>query len=289
MLNIMFLGTVILLGILYMKSKGKYNEFFQPLNKKEYPLKESFMPMAFSLLKSVKYQYKTCYDNNLRTKIADLYGYKNALYYLQVYWTDKIGYLLVGFLVVSFLLAAIGEVDVTIVVFFLLVLIIIFFAPDYDLKNKLEKRNLQIRLDFPDFLNKLILLINAGMTVSKAWEKVAVSNKKSTPLYEEIEKVRHDIVSGKSEYQAYEDFARRCRVPEVTRFTAVVLQNLKKGSSELVSVLRLQSGECWEMRKNAAKKIGEEASTKLLLPMMMMFIAILLIVAMPAVLAMKSL
>jgi tight adherence protein C len=43
------------------------------------------------------------------------------------------------------------------------------------------------------------------------------------------------------------------------------------------------------MRKNAAKRIGEEASTKLLLPMMLMFIAILLIVALPAVLAMRGL
>ena len=42
------------------------------------------------------------------------------------------------------------------------------------------------------------------------------------------------------------------------------------------------------MRKNAAKRLGEEASTKLLFPMMLMFIAILLIVAMPAVLAMRG-
>ncbi len=57
----------------------------------------------------------------------------------------------------------------------------------------------------------------------------------------------------------------------------------------MVPVLRLQANECWLMRKNTAQRLGEEASTKLLLPMMLMLIAILLIVAAPAILALRNL
>ncbi len=48
--------------------------------------------------------------------------------------------------------------------------------------------------------------------------------------------------------------------------------------------MRVQAAACWENRKNMAKKMGEEASTKLILPMMIIFVAILLVVLTPAVL-----
>ncbi|MGI6588681.1 MAG: type II secretion system F family protein [Peptococcia bacterium] len=289
MLSILFLLVVFLLSFLYFQSKSKYQDFLLPLQHEEYPLRKSFLPMGHFLLQTINYAYKTPYDWKLYNKLAVLYGYKQARYYLQVYWANKLGYLLLGLLILSFFLAVMGELDLIMGVFCLVVLFAVFFAPDYEIKKKIAKRNLLMRLDFPDFLNKLTLLLNAGMTFIKAWERIVLNNQKRTPFYEEVETVIQDIQRGKSETQALEDFARRCRVPEITRFIAVVLQNMKKGSAELVPVLRLQANECWEMRKNAAKRLGEEASTKLLLPMMLMFIAILLIAAAPAILALKGL
>ena len=284
----LFLAVVVLLVILYSKSPGKYEQLFQELNQQEYALKESFLPMGHHLLQVVKYPYNTPYDQSLYKKLMELYGYKNARFYLQVYWANKLGYFLLGVLLVCFFLAVLGEVDFVLGAFFLAILLAVFFAPDYDLRKKIAQRRLSLQLDFPFFLIMLFLLFNAVLTVKNLWERIVESNKKTTPLYEEVEKEIHDIRSGKAEAQAYEDFARRLRVPEITRFTAVVLQNMKKGSTELVPVLRLQAAECWEMRKNATKRLGEEASTKLLFPMMLMFLAILLIVAVPAILAMKG-
>jgi len=68
----------------------------------------------------------------------------------------------------------------------------------------------------------------------------------------------------------------------------VLLQNVRKGNAELVSILRVHANECWEMRKNAAKKLGEEASSKMLLPMAIMLVSILMIVAAPAMLALQG-
>ena len=154
--------------------------------------------------------------------------------------------------------------------------------------EKVRKRRRAIQLEFPDFVNKLTLLVNAGLTVSKAWEKAARDSQRQTPLYKELCIAVQAVRSGASEHKAYEEFAKRCHVPAVTRFVTVVLQNIRKGNSELVPVLRLLADECWEMRKNAARKFGEEASTKMLLPMMLMLVAILLIVGMPAVLALRN-
>jgi len=57
----------------------------------------------------------------------------------------------------------------------------------------------------------------------------------------------------------------------------------------LVPLLKLQSNECWQLRKNMAKRLGEEASTKLVLPLMIMFVGILIIVILPAVMQLRYL
>jgi tight adherence protein C len=121
------------------------------------------------------------------------------------------------------------------------------------------------------------------MTVPRAWEKIVSDRKNLTPLYEELNKTYLEIKNGKPEMTAYEDFAKRCRVKEITKFIAAIIQNLRKGNGELVTLLKLQSNECWQLRKNLARRLGEEASTKLVLPLMIMFVGILIIVILPEI------
>lgn len=165
---------------------------------------------------------------------------------------------------------------------------VIVYSLYKDLNEKLRKRHFNIQMDFPDFLNKFILLINAGMNINRALEKIVLDAKRDSPLYNELRLTYGEIIGGKSELQAYEDFANRCKTPEITKFVSTLIQNLKKGDAEMIHILKLQSAECWNLRKSIAKQLGEEASTKLLFPMMIMFLAILLIILTPAVLTLSS-
>ena len=63
---------------------------------------------------------------------------------------------------------------------------------------------------------------------------------------------------------------------------------MKKGSAEFVSGLRILANESWLIRKSAAKELSEEATTKLLFPMIFMFVAIIIIVVTPAILAIMT-
>jgi tight adherence protein C len=166
--------------------------------------------------------------------------------------------------------------------------ILIFFLLNNEVDKKVKEKQTMIRYDFPEFVNKLVLLINAGMTISSAWDKIVRDDKSNKAIYMELQIVSREIKAGKSEMEAYEDFAMRCRIPEINRFISCILQNLRKGNEELAAILRLQAKECWEMRKNIAKRLGEEASTKLLLPMFIMLVAILLIVIMPAIMQLEG-
>jgi tight adherence protein C len=182
-----------------------------------------------------------------------------------------------------FILSIIQTIDIAFLGFYIGVIIVVFFVIDKEIDRKINKRHMLLQYDFPEFVNKLVLLINAGLGVSRAWVKILTDSNSKSPLYDELKIVLLKLESGKSEQSAYEEFARSCRIPEITKFVSILIQHSKKGNSDLVTALRLQAFECWQMRKNIARRLGEEASVKMIFPLMIMFIAVLMIVAAPAV------
>ncbi|GEM_PF-108934 len=291
---------VLLFLICYLKSKGKYDEYIEYVDKEEYGLRD-FIPvgLAFNemtgLQKLIPVSVKTIlarHRNQVYQSILELRGPKEAEFYQYIHggYRSAVGLIAsAGFSLMGMIMTLQGSSDGLIlsgaaVAFF----IAGPFLVDSSLKTDIEKRRLAIQMEFPEFVNKLTLLVNAGMTISKAWAKIVNDNKKDHILYHEMLYALGEIQAGKPEAVAYEEFARRCRVKEVTKFVSVIVMNLKRGGAEVVPVLRAQGTECWEMRKNAAKAIGEQAGTKILIPMMIMFLGIVLIVATPAVLSMTS-
>ena len=64
-------------------------------------------------------------------------------------------------------------------------------------------------------------------------------------------------------------------------------QNLRKGTKGLTELLKLEARQAFEERKAQAKRLGEEAGTKLLLPMFLMLAVVLVIVIVPAFLTLQ--
>jgi len=159
------------------------------------------------------------------------------------------------------------------------------------LDEALVKRQEEILMDFPDVVTKLTLLINAGMTFSRAWNKVVSDYQdridRQRPLYEEMVTTRVQIRNGMPEREALEEFGRRTGSKEVIRMSAVLIQNLRRGSHSLTEALKQLSQEAWEIRTTTAKMQGEKASTKLLIPMGISFIAVILIVMAPTIMSMN--
>lgn len=286
----------------YSAGKAVYEDFVEPLDQKEYSTKD-LLPAGLFLndklfrLENISLpQLRTLlfkYSMDIKSQVTELCGAKYSDYFYVIHNANKTVYAL-GLLALatglSLLMYSTGDMEnaQTFLVFGILLGGGTLFLNDKGLKDKIEKRRFSIMREFPDFVNKLTLLVNAGMTISKAWEKIIIDNKKNTPLYMEMNFAFAQINAGKPEAMAYEEFARRCKVKEILKFVSVIVVNLRKGGSEVVVALKQQANECWEMRKASAKRLGEEASTKILLPLMIMFVAILVIVATPALLQMSS-
>ncbi|MDD3205117.1 MAG: type II secretion system F family protein [Lachnospiraceae bacterium] len=179
----------------------------------------------------------------------------------------------------------------TALLFALLVVIIIVLciAKDREIQEKIEERRREMIQDYPEIIGKLSLLIGAGMSMRRAWIRIAKgyadNRQKKRYAYEEMLITAHEMDSGISESKSYDNFAKRCRVQCYLKLGTLLSQNLKKGSANLQRILQEEAKEAFEERKIMAKRAGEEAGTKLLLPMMLMLGIVMVVVIVPAFLS----
>ncbi|MBB3112923.1 tight adherence protein C [Paenibacillus phyllosphaerae] len=157
-----------------------------------------------------------------------------------------------------------------------------------DAASKAATRKQDMLLALPELLSKLMLLLGAGETVQGALMRCAVRppEDRANPLQEELAKTCDAIRNGESFSVAIEGFSRRCAVQEVSLFTTTLLLNYRRGGDKLVLSLKELSYSLWEKRKSVARSRGEEASSKLVFPLVGIFVLLMILVASPAVLLM---
>lgn len=167
-----------------------------------------------------------------------------------------------------------------------------YVLKDKELKKSLEERQKQMLGDYSQMISSLVLYMEAGMTMRNIFGKLSSSylreKKNGGPdrfLYEEILMTNRELASGTSEADAYEHFGIRCGGQQYTRLSTLLTQNLKKGNSQLLTLLREESKNAFQARMDRARKAGEEAGTKLLLPMIIMLVIVMIIIMIPAYLA----
>ena len=87
---------------------------------------------------------------------------------------------------------------------------------------------------------------------------------------------------GVSELQAYRLFGTRCRSQKYIKLVSLLEQNAKLGASGFLSTLQQESRDALQERKSHARQLGEEAGTKLLLPMILMLAIVMVVIIVPA-------
>lgn len=175
---------------------------------------------------------------------------------------------------------------------------IAFAGQDRDLQKKVTIRNRQIDRDYPEMVRKLTLYLSAGMTLRGAFKRLSSdysktlnytlsgSTKKEANkvkyLYEEMLFSVREMENGIPEREAYERFGKRLGIAKYRKLCGLLCNHLQKGNNNLLMVLREETELALEGRKKKARAIGEEMSTKLLFPMMLMLLIVMVIIMVPA-------
>ena len=154
-----------------------------------------------------------------------------------------------------------------------------------------KKRECQMMMDYSEILSRLVVFLVAGRPVRKACAKIVDDYRRTEEkagkraAYEEMAAAYYLMQRGVPEIQAYSEFGNRCRVLPYRKLAGILEQNVKNGSKSLTPVLEAEMEAAFEQRKNLARRLGEEASTKLLLPLFMMLLIVMVMITVPAFLA----
>ncbi len=254
----------------------KHASLFGGLEEKEFPLKEVYF-IGYAVIELLHYQYKSKHDRKLRKEISVLYGEKYADYYLRVIYAQKIT-LAFSIIVLAIPLYGLANSLAAALVMIMFAGVAYYYFGTVT-EKKILKRSEEMLSDFSNVVSKLALLTNAGMIMREAWVEVAYTGEST--LYKEMQKAVDEMNNGVSEVDALFNFGTRCIIPEIKKFTSTIVQGLVKGNSELTLMLQEQSKEVWAAKKQNVKRQGEKAASKLLIPILIMFVGILIMILIP--------
>lgn len=155
-------------------------------------------------------------------------------------------------------------------------------------RQQIEARRRSLQLSYPRLVSRMTLYLGAGMSVRNVFYRLGEEYEeesgkgKKIAAGEEILKACRLLDAGTSETTAYTLFGQRCGLRSYQRLASLLTQNLRKGNRELLQMLRQEAAEAEEERRQMAKRLGEEAGTKLLVPMVMMLAVAMVMIILPA-------
>ena len=157
-------------------------------------------------------------------------------------------------------------------------------------RTEKKQRETLLMLDYSELVSKLMVYIGAGLTVRNALETIsqhfdaliARGIKADRPLYQELRTMVIQFRRNMPESEIYLSFGRRVNLKPYTKLVSLIEQNRMNGARNLRAMLELEMEDAFEQRKTTARRLGEEAGTKLLLPLFIMLGIVMIIVIVPA-------
>ena len=149
-------------------------------------------------------------------------------------------------------------------------------------KEERKKRNNVLMEQYPSFVNRLWLLLGSGMTVQTGIRQILSEMEKDWLLRRELEYAMHQLDTGSEESWVYEQLGRRLELPEYYQLLQHISQYIRMGTKDLRNLMEQEMQQALEKRRELAKKKGEEASTKLLFPMILLLVLVMVMIVYPA-------
>lgn len=144
--------------------------------------------------------------------------------------------------------------------------------------------------ELPEFINKIILLMNAGIVLNTAFLKITDDYRKSSSsssyFYGRMSQISRAVrETNGSLYLEFRDFSRQSGVKEMIRVSNIITDNISKGA-DLSDKLRKENDLLWFARKQQAEEKGRLAETKLTMPLMILLLVLIMVTIAPALMEM---
>lgn len=170
-----------------------------------------------------------------------------------------------------------------------LIMFFCLFAGRYEKAKKNAKQYREsVVADFPAVVDKLVLLLNSGLTVYSALMRIS-SDYEDEKLYGrspaalEIAAIGQRVQNTNSSViDEWKQFATRMESSDILRFCTILEDNMSKGS-ELSMKLENESDELRELRRKNVQQYIRMIDSRMMIPMMMMLLSLVLVTVAPVI------
>ncbi len=158
-----------------------------------------------------------------------------------------------------------------------------------ELEKKKQRERESVIRQLPEFVNRLVLLLNAGLVLSAAFERsveesMGLSDTKKDYFYGRLHEIYiHVKDSNGSMHRELREFAKTSGIKEMIRVANIISDNVSKGTG-LTEKLQAESEILWMNRKKTCEERGRLAETKLTLPLVIFLLVLIVITIAPALL-----
>ena len=174
-------------------------------------------------------------------------------------------------------------------VFFVLALVIGFFAPDFWLSYATNRRRERLQLSLPDSLDLLAICLEAGLGLDQAVVRVGQELEVSHPeLSEELLLINFEQRAGVQRNTAWQSFAVRANFESARSFVAMLIQTDRFGTP-IAKSLGAFSHALRTQRRQKAEERAAKTTIKLVPPLVFcIFPAMGVVVVGPAIVLLRD-
>ena len=184
----------------------------------------------------------------------------------------------IGGLVGGIFLAALLPISVVLKILFIAFFALVgYLLPSLQVSSMAARRQRMIRRQLSDVMDLLTISVEAGLGFDAALAQV-VKNVPG-PLAEELTRLLQEIQIGVSRSDAFRHLAERTDVQELQAFVLSMVQADLFGVS-IANVLRAQSRELRQKRRQRAEELAQKVPVKLLFPLIFLVLPAMFIVLM---------
>ncbi len=164
---------------------------------------------------------------------------------------------------------------------FLLILLVIYKMRYASIENRIKKDRQGISDALPLLMDRVVLLLSAGMYIEGALEKIATDFAGDNFLFAKLsEMLVKSRQSNKSIIFELSDFSVNAGLRELIRFSNILENNFNMGS-DLIEKLEAEGALLWNDRIKRTEEKARKAETKLSFPLMLLLISLITITSAP--------
>ena len=164
-----------------------------------------------------------------------------------------------------------------------------YYMPKAYLSRRQRSLELKYRLVFPDFIDMLVVCVNAGLSLEAAMDRASQEfGDESFEFRANLDMMASEMRAGKSTSDALRAMADRLGLPEARSFVGLLHQTIELGT-DVAQALSTFSDEMRDKRMSRAEEKAAGLPPKLTLPLgLFIFPVVIIAVLAPAVLKVLS-